>query len=391
MSEGPLLPVFLHEFLLPLVAGGDVRVRRPLGARELQQLDDELIGYDDGEEADRFAEARHAVAAELLPSVREPKLDEDSLRLGVALNNLLYLSHPSTHGAFVRNGKLKRIAAWTAEIATLAAPTSSAELVARHALLVHLFDIGRDDVRVSFWAGKREFKGSLPPARLYKWSRVRRVHEERWRVDVLAESLTDAHGQREIVAALLESSPLTDLLTTSRPEPPLELAGRAIWLRDVEIARAVADRWLSDGIGVFAQPFVAALVSLCNRPEQASEAATAVRFLCHLHLLSLLSRRGHHLADEETLRGEVAAQLAAHVGARDWLGLFAVAQPLGLGRPADLARNPALSALVDRYAAACAAAVGEERLRELGALIARAAHTSLQLPPAEPERTPPAP
>ena len=58
-------------------------------------------------------------------------------------------------------------------------------------MLHHLFDLGRDDVRVSFWVGKREFHGAEPPARLLKWPELRRVREERWRVTVVGEAMAD--------------------------------------------------------------------------------------------------------------------------------------------------------------------------------------------------------
>src|SRR3954452_16957304 len=83
---------WLHGFVLPLVAGGDVRVRGEMGAVELKQL---LDGTIDGEPAaEAVGEARLQVAAELWLDAEAPLLDEASLRLAVAVQNLLFLAHP---------------------------------------------------------------------------------------------------------------------------------------------------------------------------------------------------------------------------------------------------------------------------------------------------------
>jgi hypothetical protein len=65
---------WLHHFVLPLVAGGDVRVSHVVGARELKLLLETDFARD--ESAQRIAEARHAIASELVLTPPEPSLDE---------------------------------------------------------------------------------------------------------------------------------------------------------------------------------------------------------------------------------------------------------------------------------------------------------------------------
>lgn len=363
---------WLHNFVLPLIAGGDVRVAMVLGARELRQLKDS--DFDNDENGQRIGEARHAIVSELLISPPEPELDEDALRLAAAMQNLLFLLHPGTAALGVTRRRLRAVSAYTAELATLHLPEADEEgariLAARHSILHHLFDLGRDDVRVSFWAGKREFRGAEPPPRLLKWADVRRVREERWRITVAGEAMADPL-YKPIVAALLASSPLTDLFEPARLEPRFDLLHLARWLRQPSLARAVADRWLSAGLPQVAGAYTAALMALYNEKDTRARLAarTATSFAAHVQLLHLLGRRApmgerEHLLD---LQGLVQAQ----PGLRDFYGLFAAAQRVGLGRPTDVARDPRLAAEVDRYAAACATLVGHDRLLELIGVMGR--------------------
>jgi hypothetical protein len=367
---------WLHDFVLPLVAGGDVRVATAVGTRELAVA---LAAPEVATSADdalrRIAEARHDVVSELLIAPPEPILDEPSLRLAAAVQNLLFLAHPAADGAGVRKGRLRALATFAVQLATLPLPAvddpaAPRVLAERHSMLHHLFDLGRDDVRVSFWVGKREYKGAEPPSRLLKWPELRRVREERWRVGLASEAMADVR-ERPIVVQLLRASPLTDLLEPSRLEPRFDLLPLAQWLRVPSLARAVADRWLGAGLPQIGGAYAAALMALYNDKDAGARVAarTATAFACHLQLLSLVGRRPQsereHLLE---LQGIVQAQ----PGLRDFFGLFAAAQRAGLGRPTDVAKDARLRADVDAYAAACATLVGGDRLVELLGVMSRA-------------------
>jgi len=372
-----LLPEWLHHFLVPLVAGGDVRVARPFGAVERRQLCDEALVTND-ERTDALGEARLAVAAEILVVAKEPKLDDEAIDLAIAVNNLLFLSHPAASGSLVRKSKLGRIAEWSVNLVdSLGPPEDAAQLVSRHTLLGHLFDLGRDDVHLTFWAGRRDFRGSEPPSRLYRWSKVRRVREERTRVQLVGEFLNDqGHRQQALLEALLRASPLTDLLEPQRSEPALDLEGPARWLGEPVIARAVAERWLEQGLAQIALPATTALLALCQRKGVAVEARLVAQFLSHLQLLWLLGRRGP--VDIERLRTELFSQAQTQPAMRELYGLFAASAALGLQRPGDLGRDRRLARLVDDYAAICSAVVGGPRILELQAALARGTHAMLE-------------
>jgi hypothetical protein len=283
------------------------------------------------------------------------------------MQDLLFLAHPDARGPFVGASRRRKVAMFAAEIAGLPAPRGMADLVARHSMLHHLFDLGRDDVRVSFWAGRREFHGSEPPGRLLKWPELRRVREERWRVGLIAEAVGDPQA-RAIITSLIAASPLTDLLEPTRLEPRWDLKPLARWLRLPEVARAVADRYLATGLSQIGPAFVTALLELYNRKECVAESRTATAFVCHLQLLSLLAEAA---LPEATRRIRLETAIQQQEALRDFYGLFAAAQRVGLGRPADLKRDRRLAALVDSQARLCHAACGESRVHELTGVLTR--------------------
>ena len=105
-----------------------------------------------------------------------------------------------------------------------------------------------------------------------------------------------------------------------------------------------------------------------KEPRARQAARTATAFACHVHLLALFAKRA--ATDRDHLI-ELQGQVQAQPGLRDFYGLFAAAQRVGIGRPADVARDARLRAEVDAYAAACAQLVGTERLLELVGVMAR--------------------
>jgi hypothetical protein len=358
----------MHGFVLPLVAGGDVRVRGAFDARALERLEALCESAIEGDPAAiQVAEARREVAAELWLDAPAPLFDEDSARLAVAVQNLLFLAHPGAQSLPVTAAARRKVAHFAVETATLEAPSGLPDLVARHSLVHHLFDLGRDDVRVSFWAGRREYRGAEPPGRLLKWPQLRRVREERWRVGVVAESIADPL-QREIVTALLTASPLTDLLDPTRLEPRFDLKPLTPWLRDPRVARAVADRHLSMGLDQVGPAWVAALLDLYGAKSAQAEARLATRFFCHLQLLWLL---GEANASEATRRTRVLTLAAQKEVMKDVFGLFAAADRLGLAKPGDLEKTPRLEALVESHVQHGAAVCGASRVLELLGAAAR--------------------
>ena len=270
---------FVQSVLLPLATGGTLTVHAPLDADDVAALED--AGSRAAGIAE-LAEARRALAAHHLRDATAPPLDVDAVRLGAAIHNLCWLLAQPGHEA--ARGSLARVAAYTEHLAALPPPADELAVVARHTLVGRVRSLSRRDVRVRFWAGTREFRGQAPPRRLLRWQGVRRVRQEQTTVELFADALAAA-PTRGIVVALMAASPLSDLLSLERSDPPVDLRGAARWLRAPRIARSLADEYLRRGLAAIEPPLTAALVAVYNAKGATDEAATATAFHSHLHLL----------------------------------------------------------------------------------------------------------
>lgn len=258
---------FLTRFVQPLVAGGEVRIGAPIPPQLLARWEVEL-----GEVVEAVVavdQARAAAASGLV--VRPPPLalGGEELRLAVALHGALVLAHPGTTGLGVKRGR-RELAQHSVELARAGPPDGPSATVGRHTLLGRLFELVRVDTQVKWWTGRAEFRGESPPARLLLWRRVRRVKQETTEVG-LSEVLAGDES-RPVVGALLEASPLTDLLTLDAPArrwPPFRWAAPQVEvLRYAELARAVAYHWL-DELGVVPLPRLRACAAAAGAWEQA--------------------------------------------------------------------------------------------------------------------------
>lgn len=390
---------FLRDFALPLVrGGGEVRVGAPLGERGLMRLREEVAaGLDESEPGQALAAARQAVAAELLLHTRPPLLREDdpALCLLLSWHDLLFLQHPAAARMVaqgLRGRRLRRLVDFATGLCAPALPGPGRlpsedpwPLLSRHSLLHGLWTLCREDVRVSFWAGRREFQGQEPPARLTAWRGVRRVHEERWRVLIYLQmlGLPDGIGRR-VLTALLRCSPLTDLAQPRRLGPPLDLLAHAPVLRAPDLARAVAASYLEAGFAQVGGALGAALLAALRTQEEVVDAAayradlrTVLRFLSYLHLCQLAGPTPPELpgAGPSSGSGPGAARVS---GGREGAlldfyaiyGLLCAHYPT-LAWPADLAREGALAA-TQAYGERCRKLVGPGRLDELLGLCTRA-------------------
>src|SRR5947208_3181872 len=126
---------FLERFLLPLVAGGEVHVGAPLGARGLANVLHDKANL--ALEA-KLEEARLAVAKELQVCPIPPTLDEEAVRLAVALHDMLFLYHPVAGSPAGRPERIRRVALGAAAIARLPRTVDADVLVARHTVLHQL-------------------------------------------------------------------------------------------------------------------------------------------------------------------------------------------------------------------------------------------------------------
>src|SRR4051812_34381527 len=166
----------VSRFLLPLVKGGALHVGRPIGARAIATMAASwrlgtrrpFTSIEDMAEEDAMAELarlRQGRARTFLFNAAAPPLDETSLRLGVAVHNLLSLGHPALEGRGLER-RQERIVDAPLPIAELGPPQTAEEAVRRHSLLARVPEITRTEHLVEYWAGRRRYVGRLPPAHL---------------------------------------------------------------------------------------------------------------------------------------------------------------------------------------------------------------------------------
>jgi hypothetical protein len=346
---------FVQSFLLPLVRGGRLHVGRPLGAPAVARLARAAASGEGADAVAALAAARRDVATRFLPDAEAPALDEATLRLGAALHDLLVLVHPGLEGPGVTR-RQARVAAAAQALASLGAPESAEEAVARHSLLARIAEIARTDSTVSFWLGRETFVGRVPPPRVKALPNLRRV-----RVDVVRRSWLRDIGvpavAREAVLALSIASPLGEALDPLRLEPPLAWSRILPVLRAPLLGRIVAGRLLEVGLPRAGAGLAAALLRFASFqdppggvPATPDAVAFALRFLAHLVWLDVLFGAGAGPAAGPGLgatstAGELATLLTAAAARAP-----ALVWPRDVGRDGDLGR--AFRARLEAFAAA---------------------------------------
>ncbi len=370
---------FLEGFVLPLVAGGELRIGRPLSIEDLQQFEVDL-----GEASVPLVEvdeARAEVLSEIV--VRPPALvlDADELSLAAALHNVLFLIHPRSGSWLVTKGSLSEVARTAQHFASRPPSTDRRRVLARHGLLHNLLDLTRHDTTLSWWTGKATFFGQEPPRRLTRWRGLRRVHEEQSVADF--EDLLATPQVAPIVASLLRRSPLTLLL--AHPQVPagaeLHWEDAAFVLRDAELARAVAfhavapeDQW--EKVAAPAR-FAAGFEQMLERNPPLPDLRAVAAFLVHLNLLLALaeSRRRSFKGPSPLLATVLAPERAAQ-RPRGLTTFFALPGALALvdrnlAEPPGLRDEPALARRWDHHRAEVREGVGQAVIETLAGRLRR--------------------
>ncbi|MCP4444529.1 MAG: hypothetical protein GY811_04185 [Myxococcales bacterium] len=316
---------FLETFVLPLVVGGDMHVGAPIDAPTLEAFEQQLphasvplVAID---------EAREKVLSQLVVKPPPCLLDVDDLKLAAAVHNLLFLAHPDAHGWKMSESRRAKVVACAQSFAARSHTVSRRRLLARHALLHNIFDIGRRDIKVSWWTGSATFEGQPVPPRLTRWSDVRRVHRDESRVAF--GELFQGVDVASVIAALSRRSPLTLLLSSGRGAPHLHWEDAVFLLRDAEIARALAYRSI-EGTGVDQQVktparYAASFDQMLERAPVAADVRTVLAFLIYLNCLLAL-KESHQMGESPLL----ATILGASQRARGVATFFAAPGAAGL-------------------------------------------------------------
>lgn len=378
---------FLSSFVLPLVAGGEVRVGRPLAATDVQEFEKELP--DASVELVAVDEARAEVLSALV--VRPPALvlDADELYLAAALHNVLFLIHPDAAGVLATRRARARLVETTRRMAAQPLTHGRRRVLARHGLLHNVFAITRTDIKVSWWTGSASYYGQVPPGRLTLWRSVRRVHEDATTA-TYADLLCSAEAS-PVMATLLRRSPLTHIITTLPQAPPLHWEDAVFVLRDDELARAVAYEALrpaDPGMQLVAPArHAAAFEQMLERAPASADVRAVAAFLVHLNALLALSeaRLRDHASPSPLLTMALASERAGQRprGLTTFLALpnaLARIDPV-LAVPPGVAAEPRLGERWRVHREQVAAGVGEAVIDTLVVRLARHLGAAGALPP----------
>lgn len=248
---------FVERFLLPVLQSRELLVEPPLQREEYEALLRELEtlpGTYGPVEVELQRRAR-----ELLHPAPLMCFDAVSLRLFVALHQLLFAVHASTERGRVSRGRLAVLAADSSRLIAQIPPPMSVESLVKHHLIVEpLLRIYREDTKVFFVAGSKAFYGE--PIR---WWRL----PFRWNVqaeqsvgaDVLVQL---SSGPMALpMRTLLKRSPLTQLLRADRLMKALSFEGLDVIFENQTLCRyavhALVDRGIAQAMPALAHAFIA--------------------------------------------------------------------------------------------------------------------------------------
>ncbi|MCC6663567.1 MAG: hypothetical protein IT375_07475 [Polyangiaceae bacterium] len=243
--SGQLVAELASRVLLPLMAGGELRPLPPIGhQRALAVAEHGAFASTaiDEVRARRIRVARRLCAVDVLP---DPSAGE--WLMVCALNDLLQSANPSLLGVFGadRPQRLLDMAHDTVHVA--GPPKTIGEALARHATFSRMLEVVRVDTHVSFWVGRRVYRGAKPPSRITRWRDVRRVSERQESVRLAEMTPVSPAATPRFEAtlqALIAASPLTDLATATRQLPVFRWSGAALSLVSSGAGRALVLRAL---------------------------------------------------------------------------------------------------------------------------------------------------
>ncbi len=227
------LRAFVTEFVVPLLAGADVWVGKPLRPRDRDEWAAELGGTS-FPELD-FWRLRRGQLLAAHPELPAP--DHDELGLWMGLHNLLVFEHPDRQRVWAREVTWRRLEGATRTLLTLPAPEDVPTLVARHLSVGAFVDLMRAEVIVPTAVGEIRMPAREPARRFLRAGGAGREQSVPW--------LPQNHAPEveRLLEDALRASPLTCLL-----RPLLAPAGSsplqaAVMLRERGWARAVCHAW----------------------------------------------------------------------------------------------------------------------------------------------------
>jgi len=257
MSEGvAALAIRADELyrrvLGPLLLGGDLRPVRPVGpvlARKLAELAG-VFRCSDSDLLLRCEDVRIRHARALAPVDRFPSMTSSEWMLLAAFNDLLQSANPRLPSVVAPSRPTKLLRACSSLLDHVGPPADLLGALARHATFARVFEVHRLDTQVRWWTGSAFFFGEPPSKRLTAMPGLRRVQITETPIGLEALPLPSFPREYflEVLGSWLALSPLTDLATAARIEPPFRWNAASLSLIASSGGRRLARRVLS-GIG----------------------------------------------------------------------------------------------------------------------------------------------
>lgn len=384
---------FLSSFVLPLVAGGELKVGRPISEPEIEVFSRNLA--DASVESVAIDDARERVLSEIVVGYPNIVFEADDLYLAASLHNLLFLVHPDADAWMVTRGVERRVVDTARSFARRPMTRNRRRVLARHGLLHNLFSLSREDVTLRWWTGRARFVGQAPPQRLMRWRSVRRVIEERGQADY--RDLFGHEGSVPIVFAALRRSPLTLLLSPTHLGASLRWEDLAFLLRDPELARAAAYRATASAEPLravaSAAAYAAGFEQMLERRPPAEDVRAVAAFLVHIAALLALAEATGRDERHSTMLNAVLGADGGGLRPKGLATFLALPNALErvdarLGRPPDLDADVWLSRRWNQHRAQVAERLGGAFVDALVTRLERHLSATAVEPGAEPAVSP---
>jgi hypothetical protein len=237
-----------RRVLGPLLLGGTLRPVRPLGpvlTRKIAELAG-AFACSDSDLQFRCEQARLRRARALAPLDALPPLSSDEWMMLAAFNDLLQAVNPRLPSVLAPSRPTKLLNACSALLSSVGPPHDLLAALARHATFARAFEAHRVDTLVRWWTGSALFHGEPPPRRLTAMPGLRRVQITETAVELETLPLPGFPREHyhEVLASWLALSPLTDLATVARIEPPFRWTAATLGLVATVPGRRLARRVL---------------------------------------------------------------------------------------------------------------------------------------------------
>jgi hypothetical protein len=251
-TAAEIVAVLFEDVMKPLVLGGTLVARRPLGeklAHAVSALASQTaaLGLLGAEQLSLFQLGRVQALRQLLPLDRLPPPSPEEWALAVLFHDIVQCTHPEMAKGLFGKPVAKLLPHLEKSLERIPPPRSVMEVLSRHSIFGRMFEVKRTDTELHWWTGKATFLGREPPARLTAWPELRRVvrTSERRSLPELVPKLFET-GFESCISAFLHATPLTDFATCTRASPPFRLTERNRVLLDHAPSRKLVLRVLKE-------------------------------------------------------------------------------------------------------------------------------------------------